>query len=166
MSLTCKLRYFTKGHILSYCYKLGLIKTLVDRMYRTSNSWTGFDKDLEDLKNILQKNKYPLKMTDHIVKSYLNDKINCRNEKRSVNAESEIKIRYFKVPFIGLHSKLMQKETDHLCKRFCKSLKVELVFTSEKLRCAFSSKDPHKSEHLSKVVYKFVCASCNASYVG
>ena len=60
----------------------------------------------------------------------------------------------------------MQKKIDQLCKRFCKSLKVKLVFTSEKLRCAFSTKDPYKSEHLSKVVYKFVCASCNASYVG
>ena len=148
------------------CYKLGLIKTLEDRMCRINNSWTGFDKDLKDLKNILQKNQYPLKMIDHIVKSYLNDKINCRNEKSSENAESEIKIRYFKLPFIGLHSKLMQKKIDQLCKRFCKSLKVKLVFTSEKLRCAFSTKDPYQSEHLSKVVYKFVCASCNASYVG
>ena len=41
-----------------------------------------------------------------------------------------------------------------------------MVFTSEKLRCALSTKDPHQSEHLSKVVYKFICASCNASYVG
>ena len=96
-------------------------------------------------------------MTDHIVKSYLNDKINCRNE----NRESEIKITSFKLPFIGLHSKVMQKKIDQLCK----SLKVKLVFTSEKLRCAFSTKDPYQSEHLSKVVYKFVCASCNASYV-
>ena len=38
------------------CYKLGLIKTLVDRTYRINNSWTGFDKDLKDLKNNLQKN--------------------------------------------------------------------------------------------------------------
>ena len=97
-------------------------------------------------------------MTDHIVNSYLNDKINCRNE----NRESEIKITSFKLPFIGLHSKVMQKKIDQLCK----SLKVKLVFTSEKLRCAFSTKDPYQGEHLSKVVYKFVSASCNASYVG
>ena len=66
-------------------YKLGLIKTLVDRMY---------SKDLQDLRNILQKNQYPLKMIDLIVKSYFNDKINCRNEKSSQNAESEITLRY------------------------------------------------------------------------
>ena len=135
-------------------------------MYRITNSQAGFDKDFKDLKNILQKNWYPLKITDHIVKSYLKDKINCRDEKSSKNIESEIKIRYFKLPFIGLHSKLMQKKIDQLCKRFCKSLKVKLLFLSEKLRCAFSTKDPYKRGRLSKVVYKFVCASCNASYVG
>ena len=52
-------------------------------MYRINNSWTGFDKDLE---NIIQKNQYPLKMIDQIIKSYLNDKINCRNQKSSENA--------------------------------------------------------------------------------
>ena len=126
MSLTCKLRCFTKktynGLLLNYfsflpnCYKMGIIKTLVDRMYRINNSWTGFDKDLKDLKIIFQKNQYPLKMIDDIIKSYLNDKINCKNEKSSENAETEIKIRYFKLPFIGLHSKLMRKNIDQLCK--------------------------------------------------
>ena len=38
------------------CYKLGLIKMLVDRMDRTNELRTAFDKDLNDLKNILQKN--------------------------------------------------------------------------------------------------------------
>ena len=127
------------------CYKLGLIKTLVDRMYRINNSWTGFDKDLKGLKNILQKNQYPLKMIDHVIKLYLNDKINCRNERSSENTKSEIKIRYFKLPFIRLHLKLTQKKVDQFCKRFCKSLKVKLVFTNENLRCAFSTKDPYQS---------------------
>ena len=113
-------------------YKLGLSKTLVDRMYRINNSWAGFDKDLKDLKNILQKNQHPLKMIDHVVKPYLNDKINCRNEKISENTESEIKIRYFRLPFIGLHSKLTQKKVDQLCKRFCKSLKVTMCFFNKR----------------------------------
>ena len=44
-------------------------------------------------------------------------------------------------------------------------MKVKLVFISEKILCAFSTKDPHQIKPLSKVVYKFVCASCNGSYV-
>ena len=60
-------------------FELSLIETVVDRMYRINNSWTGFDKHVKDLKNILQKNQYPLKMIGHVVKSSLN----CRNEKSS-----------------------------------------------------------------------------------
>ena len=81
-------------------------------MYRFNNSWTGFDKDLKNLKNILQKNQYSLKLIDHVVKSYLNVKINCRNGESSKITESEIKIRYFKLPSIGLHSELTQKKID------------------------------------------------------
>ena len=95
---------------------MGLIKALVDRMYTINNSLTGFDKDLRDLENFLLKNEYLLKIKDHVVKSYMNEKLNYRNEKSSQNTESEVKIRYFKLPFIGLHSKLTQKKVDQLCK--------------------------------------------------
>ena len=90
------------------CYKLGLIKTLVYRRYRIHNSWAGFDKDLKDLKNVLQKIQYDHKVRDHAVKSNLNDKVNCRNQKK------------IKPPFIGLHSKRTQKKGDQLCESLCK----------------------------------------------
>ena len=37
------------------CYKLGLIKPLVDRMYRINNSWTGFDKKILRILKIFSK---------------------------------------------------------------------------------------------------------------
>ena len=60
---------------------------------------------------------------------------------------------YFKLPFDGLQSKITQKKVDQLCKRFRESLKVKLIFTSEKLQCIFSLKEPYQSEYLFKVVY-------------
>ena len=63
-------------------------------------------------------------MIDHIVKSYMNDKINCCNEKISENRKSRIQIRFFKLLFIGLHSILTQKKIVEPCKRFCESLKI------------------------------------------
>ena len=75
-----------------------------------------------------------------------------------------IEIRYFNLPFIGMYSKVTQSKNEKPCKRFWK---VKLVFTSEvlKLRQTFSYKDSYPSVLSSKVVYKFVCASCNADYV-
>ena len=77
-----------------------------------------------------------------------------------------IETRYFKLPFIGMYSKVTQNNIEKLCRRFCKSAKVKIVFTSNKLSQTFSYKDSYPSVLSSKVVYKFVCASCNASYVG
>ena len=67
------------------------------------------------------------------------------------NTESEIKMRYFKLLFIGLHSNLMQMKVDKICKTFYNSVKGKLAFTNQKLRCAFSTKDSYPSEHHSKV---------------
>ena len=30
----------------------------------------------------------------------------------------------------------------------------------------FATEDPYQSEHISKIIYKFACASCNANYAG
>ena len=77
-----------------------------------------------------------------------------------------IETRYFKLPLIGRYSKVTQNKIEKLCKRFCKNAKVKPVLTSDKLRQTFWYKDSYPSVLSSKVVYKFVCASCNASYVG
>ena len=47
----------------------------------------------------------------------------------------------------------------------CKNVKVKIVFTSDKLRQRFTYKNSYPSVLSSKVVYKFVSASCNVSYV-
>ena len=66
-----------------------------------------------------------------------------------------------------MYSKVTQNKIGKLCKRFCKYAKVKLGFTSEKLRQTFTSEDSsYQSVLSSKVVYKFVCASCNPSFVG
>ena len=77
-----------------------------------------------------------------------------------------IETRYFKLPFIGMYSKVTQNKVQKLCKRFCKNVKVKPVFSTNKLRQTFSYKDSCPSVLSSKFVYKFVCANCNASYVG
>ena len=65
-----------------------------------------------------------------------------------------------------MYSKVTQNKIEKLCKIFCKNVKVKLVFTSGKLRQTFSYRDSYPSALSSKIVYKFVCASCNAIYVG
>ena len=146
-------------------YKYGLIKTLIDRMYRINSTWASFDIDLKNLKQVLLKNQYLLSMIDYVIKKYLQNDINKTNTGSMPVEMPNIETRYFKFPFIGMYSKVTQNKIEKICKRFCKNAKVKLVFTSEKLRHTFSYKDSYPSVLSSKIVYKFVCASCNASYV-
>ena len=147
-------------------YKYGLIKTLIDRMYKINSIWTSFDINLENFKQVLLKNQYPLTMVDNVIKKYLQNAMNKANTGSMPVDMPNIETRYFKPPFTGMYSKVMQNKIEQLCNRFCKSVKLKLVFTSDRLRQRFSYKDSYPSVLSSKVVYKFVCASCNASYVG
>ena len=51
-------------------YKKGLIKTLIDRTFRINKTWSGFHYDILtvmkelNLKSVLQKNEFPLKLID------------------------------------------------------------------------------------------------------
>ena len=146
-------------------YKYGLIKTLIGRMYRINSTWTSSDIDLKNLKQVLLKNQYPLTMIDVITK-YLQNAINKTNAGSMPVEMSNIETEYFKLPFIGMYSKVTQNKIEKLCKRFCKNAKVKLVFTSDKLHQTFPYKDSYPSVLSSKVVYKFVFASYNASYFG
>ena len=43
----------------SYSYKVGLIKTLVDRAYKINNTWLGFHEDINYLTDTLKKESFP-----------------------------------------------------------------------------------------------------------
>ena len=132
-------------------YKNGLIKTLLDRSYKINNTWIGFDKDLENLTNILNKN-HP----------------NSKLDKRPLENNTEIKTdtRFFKLPYTGKYSNIAQKKIQNLVKTFCKGIDVKVVLTPFKISNKFSYKDPLPFHLQSFIVYKFVCANCKVCYVG
>ena len=149
-----------------FTYKKGLIKTLIDRTFHLNNTWVGFHLDLKKLKVILQKNEYPLKLIDKSVYRYLSKKIiNKPSETDPVKTNDNI--RYFKLPFIGNFSKFTENKLQKLTKQFCKEgSNIKIVFSTFKLASLFSTKDKVPYGLKSYIVYKFLCAGCNASYVG
>ena len=51
-------------------YKIGLVKCLIDRVFKVNNTWVGFDKDLKEIFKILKRNAYPEQLINKITKSY------------------------------------------------------------------------------------------------
>jgi len=50
-----------------FYYKLGLIRTLVDRKYKINNTWVGFHEDVKKLLLILRKNPF----LSHVVEKFI-----------------------------------------------------------------------------------------------
>ena len=54
-----------------YVYKLMLINTLVDRIFKINNTWKGFDLDIKRKTSTLCRNMFPLKLIERVVGKYL-----------------------------------------------------------------------------------------------
>ena len=59
-------------------YKLGLIKTLIDRAYKINNAIQGFHNDIKNLSEILKRDMFPKWLIDKSVKGYL---LYCHTQK-------------------------------------------------------------------------------------
>ena len=135
-------------------------------MYRINNTWTSFDIDLKNLKQAQLKNQYAFIMIYNVIKKYLQNAIYKTNTGSMPVEVPNIEIRYLKLPFMCMYFDITQNKIEKICKRFRKNVKVKLVVTNDKLSQAFSYKYSYPSVLSSKVVYKFVSVSYNASYVG
>ena len=51
-------------------YKLGFVKTLVDRLYKMNNTWSGFHNNMQKADSILQKNPFPSELIDKVIHNY------------------------------------------------------------------------------------------------
>ena len=56
-----------------FSYKLGLVRTLVDRVFKINNTWTGFHLDISNLTKTLRKNLFPSSVIENVVRKFLNN---------------------------------------------------------------------------------------------
>ena len=134
---------------------MGLVRTLVDRIYKINNSWLGFHKDIKDLTLILRKNLFPVRMAEKVINRYVSRAI--IRPSASSQVQQAVSTYYFKLPYVGSFTREAQKRLRKLVQRYCTNIKVGSMF---------SVKDPVPLDLRSRVVYKFLCAGCNACYIG
>lgn len=147
---------------ISFSYKLGLIKTLIDRVYRINNTWEGFICDIDNTKRILQKNEYPESLINKNIRKYVQDQQNPNNKDKKDENKG-----FYKLSFIGHLSCYTEKKIKQIIKKYCKpETTLKIVFTPLKLASFFSTKDKIRDYLRSFVIYKFSCAGCVSSYVG
>jgi len=145
-------------------YKLGLIKTLIDRAYKINNTTQGFQNDIKNLSVILKCNLFPSWLIDKSVKGYLK-KIKTTEQDVDTATSDTSKCRFYKLPYIGFYSTYTEKILSVINKH-CKDLNVKVIFSPFEVSSMFSPKYFITESLKSRVVYQFTCASCGARYIG
>ena len=134
----------------SYSYKLGLIRTLIDRGYKINSTWLGFHQETPKIKDFLLKNSYPA----HIIDKAINSTINKFFQFNRQNGNNSPECSYVKLPYVGKFSAIAQKRIRRTIQRFCdNSFNIKLVFSSFKIESLFSMKDLIPKELKSCVVH-------------
>ena len=83
----------------SYSYKVGLIRTLVDRTFKITNTWSGFHKDVMNLVRILKKNLFSSHLIENTINSYVTKAVSSA---KSFEPDLEkTSTYYFKIPYVG-----------------------------------------------------------------
>ena len=112
----------------SFSYKIGLIRTMVDRVYEINTNLAKLTDDFKKLYHIFKTNQYPEGLINRVVKSYFDNVHNSNNPTHP----KDTTIIYFKLPFLNL-SNFAQRKVHRLVKRYCKDLQIKLGFTSFKI---------------------------------
>ena len=149
------------------CYKMGLVKTLIDRTFKINNTWMGFHSDIQNLFTILRKNLYPDHVLNRLLHRYVTKAVVGNDTRPSTgDVKQELPKHYFKIPYIGHFSGVAQQRVRKLINRFCKPIDIKFVYSTFKIKNLFNVKDSLPDRLRARIVYKFSCASCNACYVG
>ena len=155
------------AHFHSYIpldYKKGLIACLLFRLFNLSSNWSIIHHEIQQLRGVLILNKYPQGLIDSTIYKTLEKLIHGVKTPKEICDKKEL---VMVIPYLGKQSILIKKRLMKLFSSTYKDSKLKIVYKSTcKLRNIFSCKDITPVHLQSLVLYKFLCGSCNATYIG
>ena len=148
-------------------YKKGLINCLLYRIYNLCSNWTIIHAEINTIKKILIRNKYPLNFIDYCINKFL-DKCFVKKVPEKDSMESSPKEEFtIALPFLGNQSNIVKKKLKKLFSDYYPNANLKIIFkTGIKIGNLFQFKDIVPPHIRSLLVYKFTCGGCNATYIG
>ena len=143
-------------------YKFGLVTTLLYRSFELVSDYVKLDSEIENLKEILKRNRYPNGFIDKVIYKFLHIK---STPKTMIPTVPRRKIRIV-LPFLGQTSCTIKKKLKQLF-RMIPSCQLEVIYqTTYRMGNMFRFKDCLPKSIMTDFVYYFKCRCCAASYVG
>ena len=151
----------------SFCdikFKLNSIKTLIHRSFHLSSSYINFHEEIDRLRTIFTKNSYPVHLFNSILKNFLSKQFSDRPQtQQTVNKLSF----YHSLPYYDSKSSSELNNLSSLLSAAYPHIEFKFVYRNKfNIGSFFNCKDRLPVCIRSNVIYKFLCDSCNASYVG
>ena len=144
-------------------YKLGLIYTLLFRMFSLVSDFSKLHIETQRLRNILLKNGYPSNIIDSCIKSFLNKMYKAKDVILTVKKREVLVV----LPYLGITSLQLRTRLEKVFGKCLPCCKLRVVFRSSvRISNFFKFKDRPSKELRSNVVYKFLCGNCNVTYYG
>lgn len=147
-------------------YKIGLIKTLVIRIYRICSTNEIIKKELKQLKEILQNNGYP----PHIIKRGISEgEIIVRKNTKIKTNNNNNNIVYFTIAYYGQESLVYAARIKRICKKLVPNLNIQFAFKKHlSLKGIFLPilKGKDESKVNKNLIYSIPCSNCNKVYIG
>lgn len=155
-------------------YKEGVIKTYLHRAFTISSSWDNFNTEVNNIKQLLVNNNFPMRLIDNTVKNFLNNKFS--ETKNSNNLDkiniyfrnqmtSDYRIREERIKAIIKKNVQPMDSRNKICLNvYYKNLKLKEIII--KNNCQTKSQ-----EETNNVVYQYTCpnvgcSTVNNSYIG
>ena len=144
-------------------YKLGLISTLLYRCFTLVSCYEKFHLEVVKLKEIINKNGYPMRVIDSCIKKFLMKRFKVKPTVHTV----EKKDVFLLLPYLGTSSLTLRTNLIKLFSRSLSFCKIRVVFkSSNRLGNYFNFKDKIPTSLISGVVYRYKCGRCNSAYIG
>lgn len=144
-------------------YKVGLVSTLLFRIYHICSSMKNVHCEIENLKSILSKNLYPKSIVDQCISKFFNRVYEPKDKPQNVPKKPVFLV----LPYLGVKSVLLKRRVEILFRTCLPQVKCNIIFKApKKLSQFFPFKDRVPECLLSRVVYKFTCNGCNSVYYG
>ncbi|CAF2071453.1 unnamed protein product [Rotaria magnacalcarata] len=151
-------------------YKIGLIKTLVTRIYRICSTKEIIQKEINQLKGTLENNGYP----QHIIKRGIYEgEIIMRRETKikaiNKNKNANNNIIYFTIAYYGQESLVFAARVKRICKKLAPNLNIQFAFKKHlSLKRIFLPilKGKDESKEKKNLVYSIPCSNCKKIYIG
>jgi hypothetical protein len=148
-------------------YKLGLIKTLVIRIYRICSTKQIITNELNLLRVTLANNGYP----PHIIKRGISEgEILIRTmSQRKEDKKDNKKVMFFTIKYYGQESIVFASRIKKICRKLLPNLIIQFAFKKHmSLKSVFLPilKGIDEDKKKKKLVYSIPCMDCDKVYIG